>query len=126
MAAGKLVFVPASLVHDARLPETDRRRCNVTAPNRPFAEQAIAAPRLGSDRLTIWAQCPAHRPGENLQCVFRDDGAGPELVHQFVFGHKLAGRLDKNFEKIEGPSSDRYRSSVDAKFAANEVYLALA
>jgi hypothetical protein len=34
--------------------------------------------------------------------------------------------LDKNFRKIEGPSADRYRRSVDAKFAANEVDLAFA
>jgi hypothetical protein len=62
----------------------------------------------------------------NLKRVFHDGGTGPESAHQLVFGHKLAGRPDQNFHKLEGPPTNRYGSPVNTKFTARQVDLALA
>ena len=55
-----------------------------------------------------------------------DDRAGPDAVHQLVFGDKFAGRLRQNFDDLEGAPANRYGRSENPKFAAGKVDLALA
>lgn len=62
----------------------------------------------------------------NLKRIFHDNGARPEALHQFVFGDKFAGRLDQNFDKLKGASTNRYGRSANAEFAARKINLARA
>jgi hypothetical protein len=60
----------------------------------------------------------------NVKRVFHDDRAGPDAVHQLVFGDKLAGRLSQNFDYLEGAPTNRYWRSKNPKFAARKVNFA--
>ncbi len=95
-------------------------------PDGPVSNQTIAAAEFSLQQAPIRSERLAQCPGVNLQCAFHDNGAGPDAVHQLVFGDKFASRLCKNFDDLEGTSTDRYGKSTNSKFAASEVYLALA
>jgi hypothetical protein len=59
-----------------------------------------------------------------MQRALHDNGAGPDAVHQLVFGNEFAGRLRQNFDDFEGTPANRYGRSKDPKFAAIKVDLA--
>jgi hypothetical protein len=47
----------------------------------------------------------------NLKRIVHDDGAGPDAVHQLVFGDEFTGRLGENLDNIEGTTTNRHRRS---------------
>ena len=95
-------------------------------PDGPIAEQAIAAAGLGLQQSPIRTERLADRRRMNLQRVFHDDRAGPDAVHQFVFGDELAGRSGENLDDLESAPANRHGRPKDPEFAASEVDLALA
>ena len=95
-------------------------------PDDPVTEQAIAAPGLGLQQTAIRTERLADGCCVNLKRVLHDNGAGPDAVHQLVFGDKFAGRLGQNFDELEGAPTNRCGRSKNPKFAPSNVNLALA
>ena len=124
MAAGKLV---AGDFADHLFPaEADGRPCLVVMPDRPVTKQAIAAARFGLEQTLVRTEGLADRGCMNLERVFHDDGARPDAVHQLVFGDKLAGRPNQNFDYFKGTPTNRDGRSGNPKLAACEIDLAVA
>src|SRR5215471_2808203 len=95
-------------------------------PDGPVTEQAIAAAGLGLQQTPIRTERLADCCYVNLKCVFHDNGAGPDAVHQLVFADEFTGGLGQNLEYLEGAPANWYGRSKNAKFAASTVNLALA
>ena len=91
----------------------------------PVTEQAIAAARFGLQQTPIGTKRLADRHRMNMQCIFRDDRAWPDAIHQLIFGDDLAGRPGENFDDLESAPADRHGRAKDPEFAAGKVDLAL-
>jgi hypothetical protein len=61
-----------------------------------------------------------------MKRTLRNNRAGPDAAHQFVFSNKLTSRLHQNFDDLEGSPPNRYARSEHPKFAASKVNLAFA
>jgi hypothetical protein len=104
----------------------DWRLRRIVTPDGPVTEQAIAAARLRLQQAPVRTERLADCRRVNMKRVFHDNSAGPDTVHQLVFGHKFASRLGQNFDDLKGAPTNWYRRSKNPKFAASKVDLALA
>ena len=91
----------------------------------PVTEQSIAAARYGLQQTPIGTKRLADRHRMNMEGAIHDDRAGPDAVHQFVFGDEFTGRAGEHFDDLESPSANRHRRTKNPKFTAIEVDLAL-
>src|SRR5262249_56225668 len=110
----------------AGLWQTDRRSRRIAMPDGPVTEQPIAAAGLCLQQTPVRAEGLADRTRVNLKGIFHDNGAGPDAPHQFVFGDKLARRLNQNFDKLKSAPANRCGRSKNTNFAALKVNLARA
>jgi hypothetical protein len=63
---------------------------DVMIPSMPTAEQPITPAGLGLQHLPMRAERLAYGRNMHLKRVVVHDSAGPDTVHQFVFGNNLA------------------------------------
>jgi len=95
-------------------------------PNAPITEQAVPAARLRLQQTPVRTERLADCRSVNMKGVLHDNSAGPDTLHQLVFGDKFASRLGQNFDDLEGAPTNGYRGSKNPKLAASQVNLALA
>jgi hypothetical protein len=61
-----------------------------------------------------------------MERAFRDCRAGPDTIHQLVFGYQFARCLSQDFEDFEGATADRRGNAANPQLAPGKVNLALA
>jgi hypothetical protein len=62
-------------------------------PDSPDAQQTIAAPGFSFQQTPIRPERLAYCRRVNMERALHDNGAGPDAVHQLIFGNEFAGRL---------------------------------
>jgi hypothetical protein len=95
-------------------------------PDRPFTEQPVATARLCLQQIPIRSKRLANCRCVDVKRAFHNNGAGPDAIHQLIFGDKLPRRPDQDFDDFEGSRADGYRRTKDPEFAASKIDLALA
>jgi hypothetical protein len=105
--------------------KTDWRLCRAVTPDDPVTQQAIAASGLGLEQAPVRSKRLANCRRVHMERTFHDNGAGPDAAHQLVFGDEFTGRLDQDFDDLEGAPANRHRRSKYTKFPALEIDLAL-
>ena len=61
----------------------------------------------------------------DLESVFPDDRAGPDAIHQFVFGDEIAGRVDQDLDNLERATPDGDGNAACPQFTARKIDLVL-
>ena len=89
----------------------------------PASEQAIAAAELRFQHAAVVAERLADGGDVNLERVFFDDCAGPDLIHQIVLADEFAVGLHQDRNDLERPAAERHRHASRTQFAPREVDL---
>jgi hypothetical protein len=84
-------------------PGDDRANCG---------SEAVAAARLGADKVAVLPKSLAQRGDLNLQVLLRDSDAWPHTAHELVFGDERSVGLQQDQEEIEGARPQFYRHAV--------------
>jgi hypothetical protein len=57
----------------------------------------------------------------NVDCIFPDNGARPDMRHEIVLGDQFAGRLGQGVHDFECARADRNRPAARSQFALRRI-----
>jgi hypothetical protein len=74
--------------------------------------EAVAAAKLGADKIAIFAKSLAQREDLSLEVFLGDNDAWPHPAEKLVFRDQRSVRLQQRQEKIEGARPQLYRDTA--------------
>src|SRR5262245_40700098 len=90
-----------------------RGRCRAHLPR-----ELIAAARHRPDEIAIGTKNLSQHEDLGREVVFLDDPVRPHAAHELVLGEDRAASVDESHERIECPTTQLHRSTIDQQLSA--------